>query len=94
MIYYHEIVNFQKVLYKEPLKTLLKQAPKTRIVKRKNVNFRIDGTYFNKFYLIAYQDDLDGYTQLIRFTDGEHYHEVKKDLENLIKLDSIIKSMV
>lgn len=53
----------------------------------------MDGTYFAKFCLVAYQDNFDGYTQLIRFTDGEHFEEVKEDLTNLlllgVKLESI-----
>lgn len=53
----------------------------------------MDATYFAKFCLVAYQDDFDGYTQLIRFTDGEHYEEIKEDLANLlwlgVKLESI-----
>lgn len=46
-----------------------------------------------QFFLVAYQDYYDGYTQLIRFTDGEHYEEIKEDLTNLlllgVKLESI-----
>jgi hypothetical protein len=36
--------------------------------------------------MVAYQDDFDGYTQFIHFTDGEHYSEIKEDLDNLIRL--------
>lgn len=36
--------------------------------------------------MLCYQDHEDGYTQLIRFSDGEHYEEIKEDLNNLIKL--------
>lgn len=42
---------------------------------------------------MAYQDNTDGYTQLIRFTDGEHYEEIKEDLLNLIKLGIKIESI-
>jgi len=42
---------------------------------------------------VAYQDNTDGYTQLIRFTDGEHYEEIKEDLLNLIKLGIQIESI-
>lgn len=42
---------------------------------------------------MAYQDNTDGYTQLIRFTDGEHYEEIKEDLLNLIKLGIQIESI-
>jgi transposase-like protein len=43
--------------------------------------------------LICYQDDIDGYTQLIRFSDGEHYEEIREDLNNLIKLGIHIESI-
>lgn len=53
----------------------------------------MDATYFSQFCLVAYQDDSDGYTQLIRFTDAERYEEVKEDLENLIKLGVQLESI-
>ena len=53
----------------------------------------MDATYFSKFCLVAYQDDFDGYTQLIRFTDDEHYGEIKEDLENLIHLGVQLESI-
>lgn len=53
----------------------------------------MDGTYFNNFCLICYQDNSDGYTQLLRFTDGEHYEEVKEDLNNLINLGVDLESI-
>ena len=53
----------------------------------------MDATYFEKFCLVCYQDDSDGYTQLIRFTDKEDYLEMKQDLENLIKLGIQIESI-
>jgi transposase-like protein len=43
--------------------------------------------------MMCYQDHDDGYTQLIRFTDGEHYSEIKEDLDNLIKLGVQIESI-
>jgi hypothetical protein len=46
---------------------ILPQAPTVLIIKRRQVNLRIDGTYFKQFCLICCQDELDGYTQLIRF---------------------------
>lgn len=76
----YSIDTLQRTFY-----TLLEQAPKIKIIKRKQVNLRIDATYFKKFCLLAYQDDLDGYTQLIRFSNGEHYVEVREDLDNLIR---------
>ena len=72
---------------------ILKQAPVIKIIKRNDVNLRMDATYFKKFCLVCYQDDLDGYTQLIRFTDKEDYLEIKEDLENLIKLGVQIESV-
>ena len=72
---------------------LLKKAPKIKIIKREGVNFRIDATYFTRFCVVCYQDDFDGYTQLIRFSDGEHYEEIKEDLANLITLGIQIESI-
>ncbi|HAO06655.1 MAG TPA: transposase, partial [Chryseobacterium sp.] len=53
----------------------------------------MDTTYFAQFCLIAYQDDFDGYTQLIRFTDGEHYEEIREDLNNLLRLGVKLESI-
>jgi hypothetical protein len=72
---------------------ILEQAPKIKIIKREHVNLRMDATYFEKFCMICYQDDFDGYTQLIRFADNENYQEMKEDLENLIKLGIQIESI-
>lgn len=72
---------------------LLEQSPQIKIIKREKVNLRMDATYFSKFCLVAYQDDFDGYTQLIRFTDDEHYQEIKEDLENLIRLGVQLESI-
>ena len=71
----------------------LNQSPKIRILKREKVNLRLDATYFQQFCMMCYQDNEDGYTQLIRFTDGEHYEEIKEDLNNLIKLGVQIESI-
>lgn len=71
----------------------LDQSPRLKIIKRSAVNLRLDATYFNQFCLLCYQDDFDGYTQLIRFTDGEHYHEIKEDLENLLELGITLESI-
>jgi len=57
------------------------------------VHLRLDATYFRQFCLLCYQDHEDGYTQLIRFSDGEHYGEIKEDLNNLIKLGVQIESI-
>lgn len=53
----------------------------------------MDATYFSCSCLVAYQDDFDGYTQLIRFSDGERYLEIKEDLENLIRLGVKLESI-
>jgi hypothetical protein len=53
----------------------------------------MDATYFKQVCLVCYQDHEDGYTQLIRVTDGEHYTEIKEDLDNLIKLGVQIESI-
>lgn len=71
----------------------LEQFPKVAILKRNNTHLRIDATYFGQFCMMCYQDHDDGYTQLIRFTDGEHYSEIKEDLDNLIKLGVQIESI-
>jgi hypothetical protein len=71
----------------------LAQAPAVKILKRPHVHLRLDATYFEQFCLLCYQDHQDGYTQLIRFTDGEHYREIKEDLDNLIKLGVQIESI-
>lgn len=74
-------------------KYFLSKAPKTKIIKRNSVHLRMDATYFEQFCMVAYQDDYDGYTQLIRFTDGEHFEEIKEDLENLILLGVKLESI-
>ena len=71
----------------------LEQAPLVKIISRERVHLRIDATYFTQFCLVCYQDDFDGYTQLLRFTDGEHYEEIKEDLANLLKLGIQIESI-
>lgn len=53
----------------------------------------MDATYFSQFCLLAYQDDRDGYTQLIRFSDAEHYQEIKEDLTNLVRLGVQLESI-
>jgi AraC-like DNA-binding protein len=80
--------TLQRIFY-----TYLKRSPTVRILKRANVNLRVDATYFKQFCMLCYQDHEDGYTQLIRFSDGEHYEEIKEDLNNLIKLGVQIESI-
>lgn len=72
---------------------MLERAPKVKINKREDINLRYDATYFKQFCLLCYQDDLDGHVQLIRFSDGEHYEEIKEDLDNLLKLGLKIESI-
>jgi hypothetical protein len=72
---------------------LLEQSPTVKILKRDHVHLRIDATYFKQFCMLSYQDHTDGYTQLIRFSDGEHYQEIKEDLANLIQLGVRIESI-
>ena len=71
----------------------LEQFPTVKILKRSNVHLYIDATYFKQFCMLSYQDHDDGYTQLIRFSDGEHYQEIKEDLANLIQLGVRIESI-
>ena len=82
------IDTLQRIFY-----AFLQQSPKVKILKRSNVHLRMDATYFQQFCLLCYQDHDDGYTQLIRFSDGEHYSEIKEDLDNLIKLGVHIESV-
>jgi hypothetical protein len=71
----------------------LEQFPIVKILKRDKVHLRIDATYFEQFCLLCYQDHDDGYTQLIRFSDGEHFSEIREDLDNLVKLGVRIESI-
>lgn len=80
--------TLQRIFY-----SFLKQSPEVVIRKSKKVNLRVDATYFAKFCLVCYQDHNDGYTQLIRFSDGENYSEIKEDLDNLVKLGLVIESV-
>lgn len=82
------IDTLQRIFY-----AYLKQFPTVNILKRSCVHLRVDATYFERFCLVCYQDHDDGYTQLIRFTDGEHYAEIKEDLDNLIHLGVQIESI-
>lgn len=71
----------------------LEQAPITPILHHDHVNLRVDATYFKRFCVVCYQDDLLSYTQLFRFSDSERYDEVVEDLENLLKLGLQIESV-
>lgn len=82
------IDTLQRIFY-----SFLVQSPSVTILKRRQVHLRVDATYFAQFCLLCYQDHGDGYTQLIRFSDGEHYSEIKEDLDNLIRLGVQIESI-
>ncbi len=82
------IDTLQRIFY-----AFLERSPKVKILKRTGVHLRLDATYFEQFCMLCYQDHDDGYTQLIRFTDGEHFTEIKEDLDNLIKLGVHIESI-
>ena len=72
----------------------LSKAPVLPIYPREKLNLLIDGTYFsNDICLIVYRDNAIKYTQLYRLTNGEYYHEIKEDLENLLKLNITIESI-
>ncbi|MFM8743164.1 MAG: transposase [Cytophagales bacterium] len=73
--------------------TYLDESPDVKILKRERVHLRIDATYFKRFCALCYQDHEDGYTQLVRFSDGEHFEEIREDLTNLIRLGVRIESI-
>ena len=73
--------------------SFLDRSPEVKIIKGPLVHLRLDATYFKQFCVVCYQDDEDGYTQLIRITNGEHFAEIKEDLDNLIKLGVQIESI-
>jgi len=71
----------------------LAQAPLTPIIHHDNIYLRVDATYFKRFCVVCYQDDLLRYTQLFRFSDAERYEEIKEDLTNLLRLGLQIDSI-
>jgi hypothetical protein len=73
--------------------TYLDESPDVKILKREKVHLRIDATYFKRFCALCYQDHEDGYTQLVRFSDGEHFEEIREDLTNLLRLGVHIESI-
>lgn len=80
--------TLQKVFY-----YFLKRAPVTPIIHHDTIHLRVDATYFKKFCVVCYQDDLISYTQLFRFSDAERYEEIKEDLSNLLNLGLQITSI-
>lgn len=71
----------------------LNSAPLTPIIHHDNIHLRVDATYFKKFCVVCYQDDLISYTQLFRFSDAERYEEIREDLLNLLNLGLQIASI-
>jgi AraC-like DNA-binding protein len=72
----------------------LSKPPRLSIYPSEKVNLLIDGTYFsNGICLVLYRDATIKFTQLYRLTDGEHYTEIKEDLENLLALGVQIESV-
>lgn len=50
---------------------LLNRAPITPIIHHDAIHLRVDATYFKKFCVVCYQDDLISYAQLFRFSDAD-----------------------
>ena len=72
----------------------LSKAPSLPLYPKEKLNLLIDGTYFsNDICLIVYRDNSIKFTQLYRLTDGEYYHEIKEDLDNLLKINITIESI-
>jgi hypothetical protein len=72
----------------------LSKAPSLPLYPKERLNLLIDGTYFsNDICLIVYRDNTIKFTQLYRFTGGEYFHEIKEDLDNLLKLNISIESI-
>ena len=71
----------------------LDQAPLTPIIHHDNVYLKTDATYFKRFCVVCYQDDLLSYTRLFRFSDAERYEEIKEVLTNLLHLGLQIDSI-
>ena len=80
--------TLQRLFYR-----FLKDAPVTPLIHHDNIHLRVDATYFKKFCVVCYQDDIISYTQLFRFSDAERYEEIKEDLINLLYLGLQIASI-
>lgn len=73
----------------------LNKSPQLKFYPQEQLNLLIDGTYFsNDICLIVYRDSQIKFTQLYRITDGEHYQEIKEDLENLLSVGIQIESII
>ena len=66
----------------------LSEPPKLSVYPSEKVNL-----FSNGICLVLYRDATIKFTQLYRLTDGEHYLEIKEDLENLLKLSVQIESV-
>jgi len=80
--------TLQRLFYR-----FLNDAPVTPIIHHDNIHLRVDATYFKKFCVVCYQDNIISYTQLFRFSDAERYEEIKEDLINLLNLGLQIASI-
>jgi hypothetical protein len=72
----------------------LSKPPQLSFYPSQKLNLLIDGTYFsNGICLVLYRDYTIKFTQLYRFSDGEHYSEIKEDLFSLLYLGVCIESV-
>lgn len=85
--------NLSKDTLQKTFYYFLNKAPLIAIIHHDNIYLRVDATYFKKFCVVCYQDDTINYTQLFRFSNGEHYEEIKEDFENLLNLGLQITSI-
>ena len=86
--------SYSKRTLKRYFNTYLSKPPVLSVYPCEKLNLMIDGTYFsNDICLVIYRDATIKFTQLYRFSDGEHYTEIKEDLLNLLKLDVQIESV-
>ena len=86
--------HYSERTLKRYFKEYLSKPPTLSVYPSEKVNLLIDGTYFsNGICLVLYRDATIKFTQLYRFSDGEHYTEIKEDLENLVKLGVHIESI-
>jgi hypothetical protein len=67
--------TLQRLFYR-----FLNEAPVTPLIHHDYIHLRVDATYFKKFCVVCYQDNIISYTQLFRFSDAERYEEIKEDL--------------
>lgn len=86
--------GYSKRTLKRYFNDYLSSPPKLSFYPSEKVYLIIDGTYFsNGICLVLYRDAIIKFTQLYRFSNGEHYSEIKEDLLNLLKLGVQIESV-